>query len=346
MKETNYGFTMPNRQACAEELMQSVRKMKATQNQLTSMDIVELLYPTYPPTKKRFPLTRCLLVSVIESVTLLRPKNEHNFRTVIDILSDLLEDINDSTNTRSKKLRVLTTLFVANPNPNEDYSTYLDWTQDLNINLPAYVYRAMELFYHYGKIESQQYTVAGLIYDLMPLMDVTFDEIRNAMKNRQTIKEIVAFQEKNAMYKDDRATMLIHKVRKISETLFASSEPTKSSIFQAAIFAVIDSRSQLDLDFSIELVKDRLMLAFRDCQDLRTSKAIYKSNIGHVMNWYCQIAESSNVSDMIVFVMERILMLQGNVSDLILPQRSIGYQDAPKKKTAKTINDDDDNFLF
>ena len=266
-----------------------------------TMDMVNFLYPIYPPSRRRYPLTRCLLGYLIEFIKSEKKEEDHNFRTVIDIISNLLNDINDKSIEGKDKLDSLEKTFI------DEDGCCLDER-----------FRNMyELFYHYDKMDSQQYTVAGLLYDLIPLVNVTFKEVESAIKNRKSLNDIIEHKKKSAMYQDNKPLLIFYKIREISERLFTQAEPIRQSIMQIALLQSMEKRGSLDLNFDVEQVRLYLMRVYLGNETMIEPDIQCDNELTQTIGWLFQIAESaSSLRNMILYVSERILMAEGNVEEI------------------------------
>lgn len=252
-KKTKYGATVPN------FVMSNFKDNVAHDD---TMNIVEFFYPTFPSTKRRYPLTRCLLGALVENIKRYEDKEDHKFGTVISYLNDILQDMNNPTKTEKKdKLDVLNKLFSP-----DDYNGDLEYNGKIRLwqstKLPDWAIDMFELFYYYDKMESQQYTVACLLYDLIPYKNVSFDEIGIAIENNRPASELVDFQKKMAMWKGDNATMTLFKIREISNKLFSPTDVIRQSAFQLAAFSVLEKQYSLDLAFPVKAVRQAVMHAY------------------------------------------------------------------------------------
>ena len=74
-KKPKYGVSVPNF---------AMSNFKDNVAHDDTMNIVEFFYPPSPATQRRYPLTRCLLGALVESIKCYEPKEDHNFGTVIE----------------------------------------------------------------------------------------------------------------------------------------------------------------------------------------------------------------------------------------------------------------------
>lgn len=316
-KNQNYGRSMPKNQPLylSQLMAQSKRQSypprdavdiyvdKRAQEDMTvnTMDIVNLLYPINPPSRRRYPLTRCLLGYLIEFIKVHKSEDEHNFKTVVNLLSNLLQDINNPKLNGEDKLRSLDSTYY------DDYGNDLD---EKFINM-------YKLFYHYDKMDSQQYTVAGLLYDLIPLVNVSFKEIESVIKNGKTTKDIIEHKKKAAMYEDNRPLLIFYKIREIAERLFTQAEPLRQSVMQIALLQAMEKHGHLDLNFDIEQVQLYLMNIYTDNKVMNAPDIQCNNELTETIGWLFQIAESTaSLKNTILNVSERIIMAKGNVEDL------------------------------
>lgn len=305
-RNENHGRSMP------KDIV-SMKRNNMTNND--TMNIVEFLYPTFPPSRRRYPLTRCLLGCLIENIKHYEPEENHNFKTVAYYLNDLLSDMNNTENKTAKdKLVLLRKIFYT-----DDYGGDLEYRGisrvGQEINLPEWALDMFDLFYYYDKLESQQYAAAGLLYDLIPLMNVSFAEVTNSLDSG--LQAMLDFQKKAAMYKGDNVALLMHRMREVSGKLFSYAEPIKQSVFQLAVLKAMDKHGELSFDFSMKHVLRALMDAYRyiayplyqynniDCQ---------LTDLARMLN---NIAESaSSQQNIIMNVAERIMLIDENVITL------------------------------
>ena len=303
-KNETYGLIMPESQQPRYKLV----------NHATVV-ITDFLYPN--TVRPRYPLTRCLLMSLIEYVRLNKDKKEHTFRAVINILSDVLEYMNNGK-TEDEKLSGFKKYF--DPEGKNFYNSD-GYQKCSSIQMPNWVWRAYDLFYNYSKIDSQHYTVACLLYDLIPFADMRFIEFYSAIMHNQKIRDIVTHQEKNAIYQDDKCAILSNRVGKIADRLFSTSEIVKKSIFRAAVLQIVDNRlveeNFFDLNFDIEELKTFLMRVIYE-SEWNAGIQTYNNQFGDLIKWYTQIAYSSTaLSDVTMSVVERILVEEGPINELI-----------------------------
>lgn len=282
-----------------------------------TMVIVDFLYP--PNSKRRQPLNRCLLISMIEYVRLNREKDQHDFGTILEILSSIMEDLSYGVN-REQKLAGFREYFQIDPDRESLYK--LAGMEPTKIDMPDYAWRAYNLFYNYSKIESQHYATACLMYDLIPFADMTFGGLYSAIMHGQKIQDVIAHQEKNAIYQDEHGVVLVNKVRRISDKLFSVSEVSKKSVFIAAVLDVLDSKimngGDFDLNFDIEEVKCRLMKVIGE-HEWNCTINMYDRKFCNRFTWYAQITDASEaLSDVAATVAERILVEEGGVEDLLV----------------------------
>lgn len=354
-KKTNYGQTAPRLPFCApmpgmrenNSRLESIPILNKNHNEFNShststIDIVEFLYPS--GSGKRFPLTRCLLSSVIECLYVTHDKDEHNFKTVLDILYKLLCDINEPNNTREEKLQVLTKLFNADGKTKYEGAENVS---DPSLLLDEWAWMSFEMFYNYRKMDSIQYTVACLIYDLIPFINVTFDEMANAYKMRHALSSFLAVQIKNAAYRDDKIMCAIYKARKLADMYFTPSDTGKKAILQIALFIASDETSgTYDLNADIWRVKNILMGIFKCGAPAYVDRAIFTMNniFSQILNYYKEISlTTASLSDMTMMTLERILMVEGNILDLF---PSAPSQKPPVNRHNRVKRDDDDEFNF
>lgn len=315
-KKTKYGASVPNF---------AMSNFKDNVAHDDTMNIVEFFYPTFPATKRRYPLTRCLLGALVESIKCYEPKEDHNFGTVIEYLNDILKDINNPEKTEKQdKLDVLNKLFYP-----DDYTGRLEYRgksrlwQD--IKLPEWAVDMFELFYYYDKLDSQQYTVACLLYDLIPYKNVSFEEIGIAIENNRSANELIDFQKKTAMWKGDNATMALFKIREVANKLFSPTDVIRQSAFQLAAFSVLEKQDSLDLDFPVKSVRKVAMHAY-------TSGRLYCDDgmdtpVHNTARLLMNIFESSaSRQGILIHVVERLFDMDMPLKEL-LPSGQAGSPD-------------------
>lgn len=281
-----------------------------------TMNIVEFLYPTYPPSRRRYPLTRCLLGCLVENVKVYEPEEKHNFKTIIEILSDLLTDMNDESIDEEDKLRVLSKLFYTDDCADAEYNGIVRVGQD--IRMSELSTDMFQLFYGYNKFDSQKYTVAGLLYDLIPLVNVSFADVKTAIKNSKDINDLIEFRQKAAVFNDNKPMLLLYKCNQIAKRLFPQDVPIQRSVFQIAVLKAVEKHGSLDLHVDFSNIKRYLMHVYNGHTEL--SSDLMECGDGvliNVMSWLYQIATSSNsISNTILNVSERLLMAEGYIDEV------------------------------
>lgn len=293
-----------------------------------TMKIVDFLYPQNQG--KRYPLTRCLLSCLIENTYVNLPVEKQNFRTIIDVLKELLDDMNGRPNDTSIIRLAILSDFM------ESIDTMDEW-----------VIMSYEMFFNYSKTESQKYTVACLLYDLIPLINVSFDKIVNAINNRYTLQAVIAYQAKGAVYDNDMPMRYIFQGRAMADKLFSQNDTTKKAILQIPLFlAADDINESCELNYDLIHVKNIMMDMISMGAMRYAEKDIFNTDtvFSTVMQAYAAIAQSSDsLRDMVIMTLERILMIEGNVQTL-LPQKEPESKSFASKPSRKSK--DIDEFIF
>lgn len=286
---------------------------------LYARSIVEYLYPSSPGYNRKYPLTRCILHSLIEYITAMEPKENHNFKRLLEILDEILCDLSNMDSTKEKGIPTLNYLFGLKSNSNVTYDS-------VQKALPTWAISAFELFYYYSKIESQRYTVSCLVYELLPYIDMTFAEMCRAIAKNEPVSNILLHQSKQAMYSGNRDLDIYLSTRLYSKILFpANYDIMKNCIFQLAVLDSIKSTSNPLLVGNVKMadIHNSLMDRFKkscdndmmgliapkmDCPELCID---YRAYLNHIL----EVADS--LSDLIMSTAELTLFYEGTLEEAI-----------------------------
>ena len=274
---------------------------------------LEMLKFLYSPTfSRRYPLTRCLFMSVVEYVSRYKSENEQNFTTVVEILNQLLCDLSDDRKTKSERLKILL----------DKYHSYISTDDnELFLNYPDWAIDAFHAFYYYNKIEAQQYTIACLLYDLIPLVHMSFEEMHNAIKNNRKLNEIIDFQKQQAIYRGYKDFDQMMKIRVISDKLFHQTDIAKKSLFILATFLTEFTLTEHNLqcanmNFEIKRIRELLKQILKNNNIESDDFFEAKNELTTTMLYYKNIAESAELNNVVSNVLERILFLNTNVNNM------------------------------
>ena len=286
-------------------------------------DIVNFLYPTGRGSKRRFPLTKSLLTYLIEIVKLNEKEKDQTFEYVVDILVDVLEDLNDPDIKEERKLRVLEETF--NNEGGKDF--------------PEDIINMYEMFYFSDNLESKQFVVACLLYDLIPLMNVHFSEIESAIQNGHTVKHVLEYQRSTAVYKNDIPMLAFYKSKAIASDLFGEDDVMRSATLQFAMIFTMLSKG--DMVFDCKDTKDFLMKWYKDLDFINWGDAEINSEddnrVYSIISMLHSIFESSSVQQSnILNVLERFVFNY----EILLAMFEMGGQ------VAKVRKEDSDAFFF
>jgi hypothetical protein len=233
------------------------------------------------------------------------------------MLSSIIEDFNYGVN-REEKLKGFDEYFKISSDTIGFYK--LAGMEIPKIDMPDYAWRAFNLFYNYNKIEVQHQATKCLMYDLIPFADMTFVELYSDIMYGKKYQNVVDNQEKKALCDNETGIILVNKVKHIADKLFDADNFFQKAAFISAVLTVVDARwlndDQFDLEFDIELVKLRL-LKMIDEREWNWTMSKYDDGFCDRTLWYLQSTAPEPSIDETIEVVERLLVEEGNIEDLI-----------------------------
>lgn len=284
-------------------------------------EFLDFLYPE-GPTNKRLPLTRCLFYGLVELISVFKEPQKQNFKTVIEILDRMLLVTHNQSITQDQRIEIFLKEFHQIPKSSK---------VEMDLELEEY---AIDAFCYYDKVDVQKFTIACLMFDLLPLINMSFEEMHIAIQNGQNFEDVKNFQTKKAMYENNQAFMRIMSARLVANILFNKNDITQKSMFIVAYqiaeyFEATYNGLTNALHFHVNEVKNELQTiiksGFIHCEEMFA----IDHPIVNFVKYYKHICESAEVVNIAVHVLERILLLDCDVSDIA---ETVLQKDAQKLK--------------
>lgn len=282
--------------------------------QTSTIQILDFLYPRPNRLDSQLRLTRCLLGCLLENIQTYRPKEEQNFKTVIGILNELLQDMNDnSIKNQKEKLRALEELFYKDECKNTKYNNAAKTSQTREVS--DVCMNMFRLFYEHNSINHQKQTVSCLIYEMIPLMNASFEDIESTISNQKTLDEFFTYKELSAALSHDRQMVVLYGLFEIAKELCPQGIPTQRSILLLSILREIKISSKWRADIPFKDIRASLMEDYKKLSVQMPEWA--KQNdytLANVANWLYQIVCASDVAqNAILHIAEKMLTYDGKV---------------------------------
>lgn len=272
-------------------------------------EFLNFLYPE-SQTGRRSPLTRCLFIGLGQMISLFKEEEEQTFQLMIEYLDKMLLITQNKDISQSERVQLLLNQFYE---IGDEFKTQID------LEIEEY---AIDAFCYYDKVDAQRYTIACLMFDLLPLINMNFRALHIAIENHQTTDEIISFQSKQALYNQDNDYRRILYSYIIAKHLFNKNDVTKKSMFivaalMAEFFEVNYNGLTVALDFHIDSVKDELRSIIKkgkiECDELFA----IDNRFVNLLTYLKHISEASEITNIAVHVLERILFFDCKTSQAL-----------------------------